>query len=233
MQSRLNAPVIQDKFRSREYGNTLQYLDRTLAQYIKTTDGFHLISPQLHTIRILLRKIINIHDTASDRELTGAVYLITLFIPKGNQLLCKFALLKGSSFFNMDYILLSVPECLGCHQRSIGCDNRHRLALQQTTQCSDSLLYQLVSMNIRLKKDQVLSRIQHDISVIKLIFLIDFFCFYVTISNDDFCLKAIAQTVNHVQFLGIHTTRQCHRSLFLFQSFLQAVKFRQLSKGSK
>ena len=175
-QSCLNALFRQHKLCSRENADALQLLNGTLAQNVKASDGVHLIPPQFNTVGVLLRQIKHIHDTSADGKLSGTFHLVSLLIAHLHQTFCKSPLVQAASSGHPDHVLL-LPEHLRCHQSSIGCHDGHRLALHDPAQSADTLLYQLIAVNVCLKEDQILGRIQHDISVIKFIFLVKLFCF--------------------------------------------------------
>ncbi len=166
----------QHELRRRVDGDTLQFLDGTLAQNIETADGFHFVAPQLDTVRILLRQVKNVHNAATDGELSRALHLVSLLISHCHQPGCQFAFIQTAAPLGTDDVLL-LPQHLGCHQRRIGSDDGNGLPFHDSAQCLDPLLYQLITVDIRLEKDQILCRIQHDISVIKAVFLVDLFGF--------------------------------------------------------
>ena len=229
--------LLQDKFRGRKDADAFQVLDGTLAEDVKAADGIHLIPPQLHPVRVLLRQVKNIHNAAPDGKLSRTFHLISLLIAHGHQALAQLRLVQGPSLFHIDDIRLPVPHGLRRHQRGIGGDNGDWLSLHQPAQYLHTLLHQLVAVDICLKKNQVLCRVQHDISVIKFIFLVYFLRFYVTVSNDDFNPKTIAQPIDHMQFLGVHTPgERRHRPLAVrfpcpFSDSLSDIAvFRQLLK---
>ena len=112
-QSGANPVIIEHKLRRREYRNALQLLDRPLAQHIKASDRLHFISPKLDPVRIFLREIKDVDDTAPDGKLPGILYLIAFFIAKGHQLLCYRPLIQCTAACDIYHIRLSVPE----HQR--------------------------------------------------------------------------------------------------------------------
>ena len=101
-----------------------------------------------------------------------AFHLIGFLVSHSYQPGCQFTLVQTTAPLGVDDVLL-LPQHLGCHQCRIGGDDGDRLSLHDSAQGLDPLLYQLITVNICLEKDQVLRRIQHDISVIKAVFLVD------------------------------------------------------------
>ena len=164
----------QHELRRRVDSDALQLLNGTLAQDVEAADGLHLISPQFDTIGVFLRQIKDIHNAATDGELPRAFHLIGFLISHSHQSGCQFALVQTAAPLGADDVFL-LPQYLRCHQCRIGGDNGDRLTLHDSAQGLDPLLYQLIAVDIRLEKDQVLRRIQHDISVIKAVFLVDLF----------------------------------------------------------
>ena len=209
-QPHANAFFLQHELRGRKNGYALQVLYGTLAQNVKASDRLHLIPPELDPVRIFLRKIKNVNNPAPHGKLPRAVHLIILFVSHRHQPFGKPVLTNAAAPVNVNDILLPVPNDLGRHQRRIGCDNSDRFPLHQPPKGLDPLSNQLVSMDIRLEKYKILCRIQHDISVIKLVFLKNLPGLQIIVSNDDLNAEAIAQTIDHMQFLGIHTARQSH-----------------------
>ena len=119
------------------------------------------------------------------------------------------------------------------HQRIIGGDHRRRPAFHQPAQTADPLHRQLITVDIRLKKDQILGRIQHHIPVIKFIILIQFLGPQVTESDDDLIPKTIANPINHMQLLRIHTPAERHAGLLTHKHFLNLFIFSQFFQGSQ
>ena len=164
----------QYKLCGRVDSDAFQLLNGTLAQDVEAADGLHLISPQFDTIGVFLRQIKDIHTAATDGELPRAFHLIGFLISHSHQSGCQFALVQTAAPLGADDVFL-LPQYLRCHQCRIGGNNGDRLTLHDSAQGLDPLLHQLIAVDIRLEKDQVLRRIQHDISVIKAIFLVDLF----------------------------------------------------------
>ena len=75
LQPHLHLLRCQHDFRGRVQYHFFQLLYRPLALRIKAADGIHLIAPQLDPDRKLLRQRENIHNTATDGELSHTVYL--------------------------------------------------------------------------------------------------------------------------------------------------------------
>ena len=95
LQPPLDSLLLQHELRGRKHGHALQLLYGALAQHVEAAHGFHLIPPQLNTVRVLLRQIENIDDTAPDGKLARTLHLIAFFIAHGHQPAAKPFLLQG------------------------------------------------------------------------------------------------------------------------------------------
>ena len=56
-----------------------------LAEHVKRPDRFHFVSPQLDSVGVLLRQLIDIENIAPDRELSRLFHLILLLIAHSHQ----------------------------------------------------------------------------------------------------------------------------------------------------
>ena len=215
-------------FRRRINIHISQLLHTALAEQVKAADGLHFLPPQLDTVWIFLRQIKNINDPAPDGKLPRRVHLIIFFISHLRQAAGETALVQPAVAVNMDDRRRDfLQRHLGGHQRRKGGEHRQRLPLNNFTQRLHPIRHQLVPMDIRLVKNQILRRIQGHIPVIKLIILINFPRLQITESNDDFIPETIAESIRHMKLLGIHTSGKADTGPLLFQKRLTLFKFRQ------
>ena len=95
--------IFRDSFRTEEAGRIsaqIRELKEALLEFrtkvnlegyiryfyeIKAADGLHFFPPQLHTVRILLREVKNVHNAAPDRKLPGTFHLGHLLISHVHQ----------------------------------------------------------------------------------------------------------------------------------------------------
>ena len=114
----------------------------TLAEHIKASDGLHFIPPKLDAVRIFLRQIKNIHNTASDAELARSLHLIIPYISHLNQTQSQLLFIQPTLPVNRKELLPPYGKRdLGSHQGAEGCDHRNRLSLQHPLQAFDPLRY--------------------------------------------------------------------------------------------
>ena len=209
-----NPFLLQHEFRGRKHTDPLQVLNGSLAQHIKTADGFHLIPPQFNSIRILLSQVKNIQNTSPDRKLSGTFHLVAFLITHGHQTPACLFFPQSTSPVDFNHVFVPVPHNLWCHQCRICGDDGYWFLLHQPAKSLDPLPNQLISMDIRLKKYQILGRVQYDIPVIKLIFFIKFFGFQIAVCHDHLDPKSFAQPIYHMQLLRVHTAGNGHGSTF-------------------
>ena len=85
-------------------------------------------------------------------------------------------------------------------------DNRNFLLLQKCTDHTHTLPDQQISVNICLKKQQILCRIKIYIFVIETVILIDLFCTAFIICKDQMTWKKPGKAIHQMDFLGLHTS---------------------------
>ena len=163
--------------------------------------------------------------------MSRSLHLVIFFISHPHQLLCQFPLINARLISYRNHISFqNVQRNLGSHQTIKSSHHCQGTPFHNPPQYFDPLFYQFVPVDIRLIKNEILRRIKHDIFIIKLIVLINFLRPKVTESNDDLIFKTIAQTIYHMQFLGIHAARQRRRCVRLFQKLCNLFEFPQFTK---
>ncbi len=170
----LQALPVHNEFRRRINGDTLQLFNGALTQHVKGTNGLHLVPPQFDAVRIFFRQIIDIHDTAPNGELSAAFHLGRFLIAHVHQTPGQRRLIQGPAVLHSQNILFRVPLHLGRHQCRKGRNQRQGPALRNPPQRPHPLPGQLVAVDIRLEKDQVLGGIEKNVSIIETVFLIEF-----------------------------------------------------------
>ena len=89
----LPARLRKHQLRCRINRNLIQIFHRTLGQHVKASNRLYAISQKLDSIRIFLRHIENVNNTAANGKLSRFLYLRALFITHFHQLSGKFPLI--------------------------------------------------------------------------------------------------------------------------------------------
>ena len=177
--------VRQDHFRRGIDPDRLQLRDRPLTEHVEGPDGIHFVAPQLNSIGVLLRQLKDIQDIAADRELARLLHLVLLLIAQKDQPLRRLRERELASLSHLqDALFQHVQGHLRRHQRRERRDHGRRTPFHQAPQTLDPLCIQFSAPEVRLIKDQVFGRKEHDVSVIEAVCLLDFSGSLVAVRHD-------------------------------------------------
>ena len=213
-----NSTLFDRLLYSRIDGNFIKIFQRTLTLRIKCTDGVNLISPEFNSPRIFFCERIDIHNPTSNRKLSGHLNLTHTLISHMNKCILELIHIQCTVISEMNQLFFNFIKRLKIIHASIYTgDNCNILfLLQQCLNNAHPLAYQNISMNIRLKKKQILCRVIIYILIIKTIIFIQLFRSFLIFCQNQMRWKKPGKPIYKMSFLGLHTTTDLQYSTIIF-----------------
>ena len=170
--------LIQYQFRCGINSDLIQILHRALALCIKASNRINLIPPQLDPDRVFFCKRININDSSPEGKLSRCFRLGISLISHTGQPPFQLIHIHLAGAVEMQGVLLYyLKRKQVVHTASHTGDHCHTSVFQQGSNHFHSLFSKKVSVNICLKKNQILCRIIKYIPVVQTVIFVELFCF--------------------------------------------------------
>ena len=106
-----------------------------------------------------------------------------------------------------------------------------RLPGQQRPDDLHPLLYQKIAVHVRAEKDQILGRIIEHTGIKEPVILIDFSGFQFVGRQNEPVFLSLAQAIDQMGFLGIHTARDLYHACILFTGVFDGMVLFQFPQG--
>ncbi len=116
------------------------------------------------------------------------------------------------------------------HQSGKGCDDRDRIALEESSLHRDPFLDKLVAMDIRLIEDQILRRIKIRLAAVQAAVLQKLLRLDIAVGHDQLHIVIPVRAKYHMKLLGIHTAAHAHLTALFVQCFCDTLVLAKLSK---